>query len=238
MSAPPSLVAVVVPDDPTVWSGAGFTVQDATVELGPLTVVCAGRGAEPALAFDRPHPEGRSDLDGIPWRVTPIDDGPRWSAPHPNGVDGFDHLVIMAADEERVAGAIVAAGLEIRRRRETTMAGAPIVQLFAFAGGVLLEVVAPAADGSGGPEVWGGSQIWGLAATATDLDLTVGRLGDRVGAARAAVQAGRRIAPLRHADLGMAFTFAVMTPRSDGSRPDPPAGEITPKWVEVPKKST
>ena len=47
---------------------------------------------------------------------------------------------------------------------------------------------------------------------ADDLDATAEWLGDRVGTPKDAVQPGRRIATLRHRDLGLGLPVAIMTP--------------------------
>ena len=55
-------------------------------------------------------------------------------------------------------------------------------------------------------------------ATPTEVDLSFGShelkvtVGDRVGTPKDAVQPGRRIATLRHRDLGLGLPVAVMTP--------------------------
>ncbi|MEI2650761.1 MAG: hypothetical protein V9G12_01030 [Microthrixaceae bacterium] len=81
------------------------------MQFGGLTLVCAADGSAPVLGFDRP-----TDLDGAPSNVVaaPTED----AAPaHPNGIDGFDHVVIMAPHLDRVRAGVRAAGFEIRRER-------------------------------------------------------------------------------------------------------------------------
>ena len=204
----PRLVSITLPDSPSAWVDAGFLVEGSTVRVGALDLVCADDpGAEPVLGFDRPHPHGTASLDGIVWDVTPTG---RHAEPasHPNGIDGVDHLVIMAPDLDRARTALVEAGFEIRRERPTTIGSTAVTQLFARAGdrsGTILEVVAPTGPGGPGP-----SRLWGLALLATDLDATTDALGDHASGPRDAVQPGRRIATVRHENLGMAFTLAVM----------------------------
>lgn len=184
-----------------------------TVALGPVEVRCGVDGPA-SLVFAAAHPGGLDDLDGIRWRVDAAAPPPQASR-NPNGVDGFDHVVVMATDLERVRDALHHAGLEIRRERAASIAGTDVVQLFAFAGDALLEVVAPAsaADAAVDAADAAPSTIWGVAATASDLDETVASLGDRTSPARDAVQRGRRISSLRTDDLGLSLTVAVMSPR-------------------------
>ncbi len=203
MTDAPVLLELHLGDDPAAWTRAGFTVVDGRVRLGALVLVCAADGSAPLLGFDRP-----TDLDGAPSNVVaaPTED----AAPaHPNGIDGFDHVVIMAPHLDRVRAAVRSAGFEIRRERPTRLGDAEITQLFVWAGPVLLEIVAPTTgDDPGGP-----SQVWGLAAISPDLDATATWFGDRISSPRTAVQAGRRIATVRHRDVGIGVQLAVMTGR-------------------------
>ena len=206
MTTGPALVEVRIGDAPGAWTDAGFVVDGSRIQLGPLTVVCSADGTAPVLGFDGPV-----DLDGVPSVV--VGSGAPAARPeaerHPNGIDGFDHVVVMAPHLERVRQAVLAAGLEIRRERSARLGDSDITQLFVWAGSVLLEIVAPA----GGDDPGGASQVWGLAATASDLDATAQWFGDRIGRPRAAVQAGRRIATIRHRDLGIGLQLAVMSAR-------------------------
>lgn len=170
----------------------------------------------PTLVFDRAHPEGIDQLDGIGWIVAGdlgtsgrnAADRNAKEGTHPNGITATDHVVVMAPDLDRVRRAVVGAGLHIRRERSTKMADTPVTQLFAVAGGVLIEVVAPAE-----PNGDGASTVWGLAFASADLNATVEWFGTRISQPRGAVQTGRRIASVRHADLGISLPIAVMDVR-------------------------
>ncbi len=203
MTTAPALVELQLGDDPAAWTDAGFTVVDARVQLGGLTVVCAGDDSMPVLGFDRP-----ADLDGA--RSTVVEAGGALVAnDHANGIDGFDHVVIMAPHLDRVRAGVLAAGFEIRRERSTRIGDSAVTQVFVWAGPVLLEIVAP----TSGDDPGGTSEVWGLAATATDLDATAAWFGDRISPPKSAVQTGRRIATIRHRDLGIGLQLAVMTAR-------------------------
>lgn len=207
----PALVEVAVPDDPRSWEDAGFVVQDGRVRLGPLAVRLGA--PEVRLGFDG---HTVTAFGGIPTEV--IGAAPSVSAePHPNGVDGFDHVVIMATDLDGVRTTLADAGLGIRRERPTRLGGSSMTQVFAFAGSVLLEIVAPSepqADPVRGPLF----QVWGFAANSADLDATVAWFDrHRPGAcspARPAVQPGRSIATVRRAMCAMALELAIMSPRA------------------------
>ncbi|MFN8052364.1 MAG: hypothetical protein U0Q22_13040 [Acidimicrobiales bacterium] len=206
----PALVRLTIPDEPEAWAAAGFAVVDSSVRLGPLELVCdPSIGNEPSFGFDAPHPLGLDTLAGLAWEtISPEPAAPSTGAPpHPNGIDGVDHLVIMVPDLDVARDGLVGAGLEIRRERSATIGADAVTQLFAWAGDVLLEVVAPVGRGTD-------ARLWGLALTAADLDATAAWFGDRCSPPRDAVQPGRRIATVRHEILGMAFTLAVMDRRS------------------------
>lgn len=212
----PSLVALRTGELPDAWAAAGFTVEHGTVRIGPLVVECGGPTAEmssPSLVFDRPHPGGAGDLDGVPWRVAAAVDATAATAAsaHSNGVDGFDHVVIMSPDLARIRGALLGGGFEIRRERPTTMMSAAMTQLFAWAGPVLVEVVAPIE--ASGDDSGSGSSVWGIAVTSSDLDATATEFGTAISAPKAAVQSGRRIATVRHRALGIALPIAIMSAR-------------------------
>lgn len=215
--APPALVALETSEAPDAWRDAGFAVTESTTWLGPLRVECLGPAGptDVALTFDRPHAGGATDLDGIAWNVAPNSPTSPTSlevaAPaHPNGIDDLDHVVVMSPDLDRVRAAVRSAGLEIRRERPTRLGDTPITQLFVRAGRVLLEIVAPddTPAGRSGPSI-----VWGVSPSSTDLDRTVTHFGDRIGRSKPAVQPGRRIATVRHRDLGIGLHLAVMSAR-------------------------
>jgi len=209
----PALVGIALPDDPAVWRDAGFTVEDDEVVLGPVSMrLGAGAGA-PGLVFDRSHPDGAPSFAGIPWTHSSVARAP--VAAHANGIDDVDHVVIMAPDGRAMRRAIDAAGFEIRRERPATIAGRSMVQLFVWAGDALLEIVTAA-----GPPAEAASEssssaasVWGIAVTAPDLDATAAWFGDRAGAPREAVQAGRRISTVRRDAVGCSIEIAVMSAR-------------------------
>jgi hypothetical protein len=86
-------------------------------------------------------------------------------------------------------------------------------QVFFRLGEVILELIGqPGAAGAGEPG------FFGLAITVDDLDAVAETLGDHLGGIKDAVQDGRRIATLRHRDLGMSVATALMTPEPRRSR--------------------
>ena len=152
------------------------------------------------------------DVDGLP--IGPIDtpvDPPRR---HRNRVRGFDHLVAMSPSIQRTSDALSQAGLELRRTRTFPAGGQTRRQDFFWLGDVILELVGVDGVTSDDP-----AALWGLALECDDLDTAVVELGDGVGAAKDAVQAGRRIATIRTRELGVSVPVALMSPharRDDG----------------------
>lgn len=204
---------LTVADEPEAWRGCGFEVDGDTVVVGETRIRLVGPDAGRGLAgWSLRHlGDAGSELDGLPTtrsRRPP----PAAAPPHPNGVDGLDHVVAISPDLDRTTAALSGAGLDLRRvRDEPTPAGAPR-QAFFRLGAVILEVVQEpreAIERGGGPER--PAFFWGLALLAPDLDATVASLGERVGEARDAVQPGRRIATLRRS-AGLSLPVALMSP--------------------------
>jgi hypothetical protein len=239
------LVELVVADDPGPWRDAGFTVaDDGTLRLGDVSVRLVGAPDDPdaprgivrwrvaGLAVDD------GDLDGLPTEVVEAVDettpAPA-SEPHPNGVFRLDHVVVLTPDLDRTLAALGAAGLELRRIRDTTSYGSPMRQAFFRLGPTILEVVS-GDTGTGIPAAEAPATWFGLAVDVDDLDATRAVLGDGLGDAKEAVQEGRRIATFRHRQLGLSVAVAAMDdlgdcddcddddgePGGSGDRPDDP----------------
>ena len=198
MSSRPELSALAVGDPPAWWEALGFALTGGVAGLGGVAVRLGA--AAPGIAG---------------WAVTGVDvevDGLALTAPlpapaveHPNGALGIDHLVVVTPDFARTRAALAAVGLPLRREAER----AGRRQGFRRLGPTILELV-------GSPDVPPGpARFWGLTITVGDLDALAGRLGDRLGSIRAAVQPGRRIATLR-APAGLSVAMAFMDPPPDG----------------------
>lgn len=207
----PALTDLLVGDEPSAWQAAGFALSDDTVVLGAVTIRFAGtddprgRGVLGWSFADLPEP-GVDDVDGI---ATITSDGSRSGSQgttHPNGVVGFDHLVVLSPDLDRTIATLESLGIEARRSRDVGTPDSPRRQVFFWIGEPILELVGPVEPSGDGP-----SRIYGLALTVDDIDRTAAGLGDRVGRVKDAVQPGRRITTLRHKDLGMSVPVAFMT---------------------------
>jgi hypothetical protein len=115
---------------------------------------------------------------------------------HANGAIAVDHVVILTSDFDGTADAVAAAGMPLRREAERNGAR----QGFRRLGPAIMEIV-QATEVSR-------TQFWGVVVIVSDLDALAQRLGDLLREIRPAVQAGRRIAPLRSkAGLGPAVAF-------------------------------
>jgi hypothetical protein len=177
------LAAVDVAGAPDAWAAAGFAVDaDGTIRAGHCALR-TGKGERGIAAW---HLADASD-------VTP--------ATHPNTTALIDHLVVFTDDSERTTAEYARRGLDARRVREM---GNGATQTFFRAGEVIIELVGPV------PEV-PGERPWGLAFTVADLDACAALLGDVLGAPKDAVQPGRRIATLRHHELGLTVPVAFMS---------------------------
>jgi hypothetical protein len=159
--------------------------------------------APPGVAAWRVRGLAAGTLDGL--RTEASSSPPREPVPpsaHVNGALALDHVVVATPNLDRTLGALAGAGLELRRIREAGSAR----QAFYRVGEALLEVVGPVTPDGDGP-----AAFWGLTVTVADLDAAAARLGPLVGAARDAVQPGRRIATVRRA-AGLGTAVALMTP--------------------------
>ena len=198
----PSIAALDVVDPPDVWVGLGFVVDGDSCWISGirhrLGASERGIGAWALRGLDV------SDVDGL---VTTVSDEPPQDTPaHPNGVIALDHLVVSTPDIARTTKAIEAAGLDLRRTRDTDQYGPPFRQTFFKLADVVLEVIGPVEPRSDKP-----ARFFGLAFTVADLDATAAHLGERLRPAKDAVQPGRRIATLDKA-AGSAVAMAFMSP--------------------------
>jgi hypothetical protein len=202
---------ILVGDPAEAWTAAGFTVDDdGTCRIGTVRVRLVGRaGGKRILGWSlRDAPPARladGALDGLP--TTASDALPAEPATHPNGATYIDHVVLLTPDLARTAAAIEGLGVPTRGERDSDTYGAPMRQIFFRLGEVILELIGqPDAAGEGEPG------FFGLAITVTDLDAAGALLGDHLGTAKDAVQVGRRIATLRHREVGMSVATALMSP--------------------------
>jgi hypothetical protein len=211
----PTIDEIVVGDPPDAWEAAGFTVDpDGVCRVGTVRVRLVGRDRGKRILdwSMRGATEGSLDggaVDGIPTRASTAPAAE--PADHPNGSIGIDHVVLFTPDGGRTTSALESVGFKALRVRDTDTYGAPMRQTFFRAGEVIVELIGPqeppadaSADGPAG--------FFGLALTVDDLDAAVGRLGAALGPPKDAVQPGRRIATLRHRDLGISVAIALMTP--------------------------
>ncbi|HMC52685.1 MAG TPA: VOC family protein [Acidimicrobiales bacterium] len=215
------LAALEIADQPDVWAGLGFAVEDGVCRVGQVEhrlIGGPGKGIVSwSLAGDETGvPGGSRSVDGLGTRSVPR--APR--APHPppapeasagprrhaNGCLVVDHLVVSTPDLERTVAALTDAGCRERRRRHTATYGREMVQSFFRLGEVVLEVVAAPQPTGDGP-----ARFFGLAFTVVDLDATAQWLGDRLHPAKEAVQPGRRIATLDRG-AGSTVAMAFMSP--------------------------
>lgn len=194
----PELAALQIADPPCAWAALGFTVVDGVVAVGgvELWLDAAGRGI---TGWTLRHLANNDDIDGLATGVTT--DPPPEPEVHPNGAIGIDQVVITTPDFDRTAAALAAAGVPLRRIRET---GA-FRQGFRRLGPAILELV----EAPGAPA--GPARFWGLVVVVPDVCELQGRLAPHVGEVRDAVQPGRHIAALGEG-AGLTPRVAFMDP--------------------------
>jgi len=202
---------ILVGDPADAWEAAGFSVDDdGTCRIGQVRVRLVGRdGGKRILGWSlRGAPSPRladGSLDGIP--TTASDAPPAAPATHPNGARYIDHVVLLTPALHRTTEALGALGLAPRGERDSDTYGAPMRQVFFRLGEVILELIGqPDTSGDGAPG------FFGLAITVDDLEAAGRLLGEHLGDSKDAVQEGRRIATLRHREVGMSVATAFMSP--------------------------
>ncbi|HWJ61214.1 MAG TPA: VOC family protein [Acidimicrobiales bacterium] len=218
------LIELRVGDEPEAWSRAGFTVSDGVVHAGQVRIRLLGSGPDGArgiVSWEVAGLEGaEGQLDGLPTSASyAVVDDAAPAPPHPNGTIGLDHVVVLTPDLDRTIAACEAAGLELRRIRDTTGNGSPMRQAFFKLGPVVLEVVSGDV-GVGLPAADAPATFWGLAVDVDDLDATAAAMGDGLGRIKTAVQRGRRIATVRTKDHGISVAIAAMDRRGDRTPSD------------------
>jgi hypothetical protein len=195
------LAALDITDDSAVWDALGFAVVDGAAWVDGVAHRLGA--AAPAWSLAGVElPPGPCDVDGLATIVV-ADPPDLRTDPHPNGVIGLDHVVVGTPDHARTVGVFEKAGMPMLRMRETDTYGAPMRQAFFRLGPVIVEVIGGATATGDGP-----AGFFGLAWTSSDLDATGRFLGERLHAAKDAVQPGRRIATLdRSAGSRVAMAF-------------------------------
>ncbi|ORV41320.1 glyoxalase [Mycolicibacter engbaekii] len=192
-------------DPADTWRSAGFSVDpDDICRVGEVRLRLAGGGTG-ILGWA---------LRGLP-QDGPLDDIPTSHsiaaaaepAAHPNGVTSIDHIVLVSPNLSRTVEALGAVGLQSRRVRDAELGGRPMQQIFFRLGAVILEVVGSPETATDGP-----SSLWGITYVVADIEATASFFGERMLPVKDAVQPGRRIATLRHRDLGMSVRTAMISP--------------------------
>ena len=185
-----------------MWVALGFAVEDGACWVDGI---CHRLGADGkgVVAWSL------GDIDGLR-RCSGCDESKptstdRTADVHANGVVELDHLVIGTPDLARTVAALEAAGLQLRRTRDSDTYGTPMRQAFFKAGGTIIEVVGGAEPTGDGP-----ARFYGLAWTVENLDETAGFFGNRLHPAKDAVQPGRMIATLDKA-AGSTVRMAFMS---------------------------
>jgi hypothetical protein len=209
MSTAPTVDELFIADEPAAWRVAGFEVTGDLCEVGSVRLRLEGPGRGRGIVAWSVRGAASLDLDGL--ESSPSDSAPAAGTPHPNGVISIDHLVVITPDLDRTAGALQAAGFDLRRVREGETPGGSTRQAFFRMGDVILEVVA-APDGTKiAANPAGPARLWGISFLVESLEGTASQLGELLGTPRDAVQPGRQIATLRK-EAGLGPAIAFMTP--------------------------
>jgi hypothetical protein len=199
----PALTELTIAEEAAAWERLGFAVDGGAMTLGAVCVRFEGTGGGiAACGLDGAQLDG--GLDGLAAHAsTPPEPA---AGAHPNGAIAIDHVVVATPDFERTTAALEAAGMPLRRVRETGDPARPFRQGFRRIGAAVLELVEQL-DGEPGP-----ARFWGLVVVVRELEPLGELLGELIGTPRDAVQPGRRIATVRSRAAGIATALAFMTP--------------------------
>lgn len=196
--------ALFLGDEPQAWTDAGFRLDGDTCVIGQTRVVCTGDGGGPDRWSLRPLDDPLPDsVDGIA-TTTSRAEVPQ-PVSHPNHVTGLDHVVLRSPDLDRTTTCFETMGIRCRRVRDVP-GTRPVQQRFFRMGPVIIELVGPPTATGDGP-----ATVWGLACTVDDLDAAAAAMGGACSRPKDAVQPGRRIATVRHEQLGISLPIALMT---------------------------
>lgn len=169
----------------------GLAVSDDRCRVGEVTLEAAPGAGVLGLDLTGAPADGPLPLVHVP---------PAPAGAHRLGATAVDHVVVLCGD---VHATIAALGTTPRRidERDGRRYG------FVLAETALLEFVGPAATNDRP------ARLWGLALTVADLDEAVARLAGACGTPKDAVQPGRRIATVRHEQLGLSVPTVLLSPR-------------------------
>ncbi len=203
--AGPTVAALRIAGPVPPWRAIGFTVaEDGVCRIGAVELRLGSAGA--GITGWSLTGAGDGDVDGIPTEWLPA--APTESAPlpaHANTAVSVDHVVVRSADVAATCAALARSGMRLRGERVAGEPGQGVRQAFFRHGEAIIEVVGPEPAQTPAP-----STLWGLTVTVAELDACAERLGERLGAIRAAVQPGRRIATARR-DSGLGVPLAFMS---------------------------
>jgi hypothetical protein len=204
----PAVVGIEIADEPDAWRAAGFAVDGDHAQVGGITLHLVGRADGKRVRSWTWHGlPGDGPLDGL---VTHAGETPAAGpGAHPNGATLLDHVVVVTPRLDRSIGAFEARGLTVRRVRHTDQYGPAFRQIFFRGGETIIEMIGPDEEPADDERP---AHFYGLAFTVADLDAAARELGDGLGRIKDAVQPGRRIATLRHAQYDISVPIALMSP--------------------------
>lgn len=146
-------------------------------------------------------------VDGIPTRSAgPLDKTsapPIIHDPHPNGVVGVDHLVMITDDIGRSIDALDGLGLRPLRRTDKVRKG--VTQVIFRPGHTILELVCSTRTATSLPSPK--SSLWGLTLVTRDIEHTHAYLKHSTKPPWPAVQPGRQITVLKSKGVSVAVAF-------------------------------
>lgn len=176
---------------PAALRRLGLDVPGDRCRVGEVTLATAPGAGILGLDLTGAPADGPLPLVEVP---------PAPPSDHPVGATAVDHVVVLCGDVRATIGALGATPRRVDER-DGRHYGFVVVET------ALLEFVGPAATNDRP------ARVWGLALTVADLDDAVARLAGACSAPKEAVQPGRRIATVRHEQLGLSVPTVLLSPR-------------------------
>jgi len=205
----PYPVGFDIADDAEAWESAGFTVRDGEfVHLSEITIRLVGRSHGQGIvgwSFANLPNTCTADVHGIPTThatakpANALDQ----ATLHRNGAYAVDHIVVMSHDWQQGVRDFNDIGLKPLRLTDKVRKG--VTQVIYRPSQAIIELVGPEKP----PAI---PQVWGFTLVTKDVDMTHHQLPDTTKKPWPAVQPGRQMTVLKHAQHGVSVGIAFMSP--------------------------
>lgn len=199
-----AITELQIADDPAIWADLGFTVEGDRCRVGTVDLILTGSDSGNGITGWTWH--GSPDA-GFGTIETAFADQPPGDAAseHPNTAAAMFYVVLMGPSHPDLVSALETVGTTVSEPTTMGRSDAAMLRSLAPAGGIEVEVIAPA---TADPDrSW---ELWGVIIEVADIDALATRLRSRLKSVKPAMQPGRRIATLDRS-AGSSVPIAFMT---------------------------